>query len=60
MGRKIYWEVCRKTSFHVNAKWYKYEAEKVVENDSWKKLWDFTIQTDHVIEERRPDMVIID
>ena len=31
-----------------------------MENDSWKILWNFTIQTDHVIEARRPDMVIID
>ena len=31
-----------------------------MENDSWKTLWDFTIQTDHVIEARRPDMVKID
>ena len=60
VGRKIHWEVCRKSSFDVNEKWYKYEPEKVVENGSWKILWDFTIQTDHVIEARRPDMVIID
>ena len=30
-----------------------------MENDSWKILWDVTIQTDHVIEARRPDMEII-
>ena len=27
---------------------------------SWKILWDVTIQTDHIIEARRPDMVILD
>ena len=31
-----------------------------MENDSWKILWDFSIQTDHVIEARRPGLVIID
>ena len=31
-----------------------------MENYSWKILWDVTIQTDHVIEVRRPDMVIVD
>ena len=31
-----------------------------MENDSWKILWGVTIQTDHVTEARRPDMVIID
>ena len=53
-------EVCRKIGLDLNEKWYKHEPEKVVENDSWKILWDFTIQTDHVIEARRPDIVIID
>ena len=31
-----------------------------MENDSSKILWDVTIQTDHVTEARRHDMVIID
>ena len=31
-----------------------------MENDSWKILWDFTLQTDHVLQAGRPDMVIID
>ena len=60
MGRKIHWKACRKNGFDVNEKWYKHKPEKVVENDSWKILWDFTIQTDHVIGARRLDMVIID
>ena len=30
-----------------------------MENDAWK-IWDVAIQTDHIIEARRPDMVIID
>ena len=30
-----------------------------MENGSWKILWDFTIQTVHVIEARKHDMVII-
>ena len=38
VGRKIYWEVCKKINFDVNEKWYKHEPEKVVENDSWKIL----------------------
>ena len=60
VGRKIHWEVCRKIGLYVNEKWHKHEPEKVVENDSSKIFWDITIQTDYVIEARRPDMVIID
>ena len=59
VGRKIHWEVCRKSGFDVNEIWYKHEPEKVVQNDSWKILWAFTIKTDHVIEARRLDMVNI-
>ena len=31
----------------------------VLENDSHKLLWDFNIQTDHLIPARRPDIIII-
>ena len=31
----------------------------VLENDSHKLLWDFNIQTDHLIPDRRPDLIII-
>ena len=30
----------------------------VLENDSHKLLWDFNIQTDHLIPARRPDIII--
>ena len=59
VGRKINWDVCRKIGFHVNKKWYKHEAEKVVKNDSYGILRDITIQTDHLFEARRLDTVII-
>ena len=31
----------------------------VLENDSHKLLWDFDIQTDHLIPARRPELIII-
>ena len=31
----------------------------VQENDSHKRLWDFNIQTDHLIPAKRPDLIII-
>ena len=34
-------------------------AQPVLENDSHKLLWDFNIQTDHLIPTRRPDLIII-
>ena len=32
----------------------------VVENKRCKILWDMTIQCDHVIEARRPDIVVVE
>ena len=32
----------------------------MIENDRCKILWDFTVQTDHIIQARRPDMIVID
>ena len=32
----------------------------MLENDKAKILWDFSIQTDHVIQARRPDIVVKD
>ena len=31
----------------------------VLENNTHKLLWDFDIQTDHLISARRPDLIII-
>ena len=41
-------------------KLYDHVPEKVEETDHVKILWDFNIQTDHVIEHRRPDVVVLD
>ena len=40
--------------------WYEHEPESVIENENFKILWDFTIQCDHIIEARRPDIVVVD
>ena len=34
--------------------------ESVLENDDYKLPWDFSVRTDHEIEARRSDLVIID
>ena len=36
-----------------------YNPAPVLENDSHKLLWDFNIQTDHLIPAGRPDLIII-
>ena len=48
------------SSFEAGDEWYEYEPESVLENEDYKILWDFSIQIDHVIEARRPDLVVVD
>ena len=40
-------------------KWYLHNPASVLENETHKLLWDFEIQTDHLISAKRPDLVII-
>ena len=54
IGRHIHWEICRANGIHVKSKWYEHQPKMVIENDSCKILWDFTIQVDHFITARRP------
>ena len=36
-----------------------HNPESILENETHKILWDFEIQTDHLIPARRPDLVIV-
>ena len=38
-------------------KWYMRNLAPVIENDTHKLLWDFDIQSDHLISARRPDLI---
>ena len=40
-------------------KLYMHNPAPDLENDSHKLLWDFNVQTDHLIPARRPDLIII-
>ena len=59
VAKVIHREMCRKFQFDHTNKWYKHNPALVQENDSHKLLWDFSIQTDHLIPARRPELIII-
>ena len=59
VGNVIHWELCKKLKFDNANKWYMQNQESVLENDTHKLLWDFEIQTYHLISARRPDLIII-
>ena len=55
----IHWSMCRKYHIECNDKWYEHRAEKVTETDEVKILWDFHVQSDHMIEHCRPDILLV-
>ena len=55
LGKIVHWKLARKCNL-----WYEHEPESVLENEDYKILWYFSIQTDHIIEARRPDLVVVD
>ena len=59
VGKVIPWETCKKFQFDHANKWYIHNPAPILENYVHKLLWDFDIQTDHLISARRPDLIII-
>ena len=59
VGKVIHWEMCKKFKFDHAKKWYTNNLAPVLENDTQNLLWDFDIQTNHLISARRRDLIII-
>ena len=52
-------EMCKKFKFDHTKKWYMQNPASVLENDTHKLQWDFDVQTDNLISDRKPDLIII-
>ena len=50
LGKIVHWKLASKFNFEAGDEWYEHEPESVLENEDYKMLWDFSIQTDHLIE----------
>ena len=59
VGKVIHFELCKRLNFDYTAEWYIHKPESVLENEIHKILWDFEIQTDHLIQARKPDLMLI-
>ena len=59
VSKVIHWEMCKKCQFDHANKCYMHNPVPILENGTHKFLWDFNIQTDHLIPARRPDLIII-
>ena len=59
VGIVIHRELSKKLKFDHANKRYMHNPESILENETHKILWDFDIQTDHLISTRRPYQVIV-
>ena len=55
----IHWELCKKLKFDHTTKGYMRKSESIVLKKMHKILWDFEIQTDHLIPAGRPKIMMI-
>jgi hypothetical protein len=59
----LHWQFCKSYGFDHAEKSYNHFVDKnnrVLENDSIKLLWDFSIQTQVKIDHNKPDIVVVD
>ena len=56
----IHWGMCIDSGFETSTPWFLHYAEKVLENEHYKILWDFLIQCDRTIQACKPDLVLVD
>ena len=55
----IHWEFYKKFKFGLTTKWYMLKPKSVLENETHKILWDFEVQTGHLIPTRKPKWVSV-
>ena len=54
IARLVHWKLCRKYGIDRSEKWYEHQPERVC----GKRKWDMSIQCNHIITARKPDVVI--
>ena len=60
IARIVHWKLCGIYNLGRVDKWYEHHPDGVIDNESVKILWDMTIQCDHHIEARRPDIIAME
>ena len=58
--RIIHWALCRLYELDRADKWFEQQPSSVLETDRTKVLWNFNVQCDHIIEAKRPDIVVVE
>ena len=52
--------MCEKHNLERTEKWYEHCPEGAVEDGDVKLIWDTNIQCDNIIEEKRPNLILVD
>ena len=61
MAKYLHLQICLNSDLvKKNCEWYKFEPSPVLENENFKMLWDFSIQTDKEIRANQPDIIFVD
>ena len=55
----MHWKICKEYDLPSTEKWYNHIPEKVLENEKIKILWDYDVRTGHVIQARKPDLILV-
>ena len=59
VAKVVHWELAGKCGFQQTDKWFEHVPEgEVLDDEGYKILWNFNIQTDHGIEAIRPDIIV--
>ena len=58
-GKIVNWKLARKFNFEAGDRWFELKLKSVLESEDYKILWNFNIQTDHVIDVLRLDLVVV-
>ena len=58
IGSCIIWEICGAKGIPVATKWQEHQPEGVMQNETCKVIWDFTIQADYVLTTKEPDLIV--
>ena len=60
IARLAHWKLCCKNGLNRSGKWCEHQPYGVEEDETCKIFWDTTIQCDHIIDARRPDMIVVE
>ena len=58
VGQCIHRKICQHYNAPYAKNWYKHKPQKVLQTESARILWDFSIHTDRTIQANKPEITI--